>query len=334
MIKVYNLRNTVYKYILIAIITTFFIGCSTSNQKKSAHYYTAPAQNFNFLYASGSGKSKLKAKNNAISNLRVKINNTLDKAFLDKTTKLKIAQEQDIKQILKENEIFSKTITMFGLRVEKATIHKKEYTILVRLPKSFVFDYANKIFTKKMKASKQRYEIYKDKISITKYMYLLEELPHYYKLATLLEAKKMAYITYNTKKEAEYLNEIGSEFFRLKQSVSLYIFSDVNSKVFALNIKNAIIASGLTVSSKPLDNNHFNLFISSQTTNSQDYDFNKAKTLIKYRTFDQNKKEIAFRQHTFVSKSRVSHLDAKKQSTFYVKNKIRKLGVYDFIGLY
>jgi len=321
-----------YKHILTVIIIAIFIGCSAPKPEKLPTWYTYPPQDLQHFYATGSGINQIKAKNNAISNLRATINYDLDKVFLNKTTKLKIAQNQDIKPILLQNELFANKITMMGLKIEKTTVFKKEHLILIKLPRSLIFDYATRLSTEKFESSKARYEKIKDDIAIKKYSHLLKEMPNYYRLASLLEAKRLSFNTYNTNEEILYLNEISSEFFKLKQSISFYILSDFNSKIFVSALKDAVIASGLTISSQPTSNNSLKLFITSKTVNSKDYSFNKSKTLIKYRTYNKDKEEIVFRQHTFEGKSRVSYLDAKKQSAIYQKNKINKLGIYNFIG--
>ena len=321
-----------YKHILTAIIITLFIGCSAPSPEKLPTWYTSPPQDLQYFYATGSGINHINAKNNAISNLRTTLNYNLDKAFLDKTTKLKIAQNQDIKLILLENEKFANTITMRGLKIDKTDIFKKEHLVLIKLSRNLVFDYASKLSTKKFEISKSRYESYRDNIAIKKYTFLLDEMPDYYSLASLLEAKILSFNTYDFNEEVLYLDEIRSEFLKLKQSISFYILSDVNSKIYVSAVKDAIIASGLTISSQPIGDNSLNIFITSKTINSQDYTFNKSKTLVKYRTYNQDKKEVAFRQHTFIGKSRVSYIDAKNQSAVYQKNKIKKLGVYNFIG--
>ncbi|MCF6330378.1 MAG: LPP20 family lipoprotein [Sulfurimonas sp.] len=328
-----------YKHILTVIIIAIFMGCSAPKSQKPPlldmslpTWYTSPPQDLQFFYATGSGETQIKAKNNAISNLRGTIKYNLDKVFSSKTTKLKIAQNQDIKPILLENEIFSNTIPMMRTKIEKTTVFQKEHLTLVKLPRSLVFDYANKIALKKLEDSKVRYKTLKDKIAIQRYVFLLDEMPHYHKLATLIAAKKSSLSTYKSDDEFAYLNKIGSEFYKLKQSISFYVLSDVNSRIFVQNAKKAIIASGLTLSSQPIGDNHLELFITSKTVDAQEYSFNKSKTLIKYRTYNKNKEEIAFRQHTFIGKSRVSYLDAKKQSAIDENNKIKKLGIYKFIG--
>lgn len=322
-----------YKYLLIIIITALFIGCSTPKPDKVPLWYTSPPQDSKFFYATGSGINPLKAKKNAVSNLRASIEHDLNKVFLNKSTKLKIFRNQDIKPILKENEIFSNTIVMRGLKIKEASVFKKDHLILIKLPRSLVFNYADKLFIKKLAHFKTKYESSQDKPAINKYVTFLKELPNYYKLISLLQAKKLSLKTYDGDEESIYLNKIGDKFYKLKQNISFHVLSDVNSKMYVSSVKDAIIDSGLTLSSQPLSKDSLKLFITSKTINSKDYTFNKSKTLIKYRTYNQDKKEVAFRQHTFVAKSRVSHQDAKQHSVLHQKNMIERLGIYNFIGL-
>ena len=321
-----------YKYILAVIIIAIFIGCSAPKPEKPPVWYTSPPQDFKFFYITSSGTTQLKAKNKAFATLRAQINFDLDKAFIDKTSRLKIAQDQDIKSILKENEIFSNTLSMRGVKVEKTAVYKQEHLLLIKLSRNSIFDYVEKIAIKRLKASKSRYDKFKDKIAIKRYIGLLQEMKHYPKLASIIEAKKISLATYDTYDEFSYLNNIRSEYIKLKKSISFYILSDVNSRIFVSNIKDALIASGLTISSKPISDDSLKLFITSKTNNSQNYSFNQSKTLIKYRTYTQKKEEVAFRQHTFIGKSRKSHGEAKAQSAVHEKSKIKKLGIYNFIG--
>lgn len=321
-----------YKYIFTAIIIALFVGCSVPKPDKAPLWYTSLPQDTQFFYATGYGINKLKAKNNAISNLRTGINYDLDKVFLNKTTKLTIAKEQDIKPILKENEVFSNTIIFRGLKVEKTAIFKNDYLVLIKLPRSLIFDYADKSFTEKFADAKVKYSSFENKLAIKKYANFLKEMPNYNKLASLIEIKKLSKKSYNADEELLYLNKIGNEFFKLKQNISIHILSDVNSRIYVPSVKDAIIASGLTISNKPLSENSLKLFITSKTTNTKDYSFNQSKTLVKYRTYNQNKEEVSFRQHTFITKSRLSYTDARQQSIVKQKNMIKKLEIYDYIG--
>ena len=63
------------------------------------------------------------------------------------------------------------------------------------------------------------------------------------------------------------------------------------------------------------------------------YTFMVSKNLVKFTTYDDNKNKVAFRQHTFVGKSRKNHRDAKNQTAINLKSKIRKLGIFNFIGV-
>jgi len=151
-------------------------------------------------------------------------------------------------------------------------------------------------------------------------------------LASLAEYKEFLISTYSSADEFTFLNKIKKEYDDLKNSINFYILTDGNSRIFSHSIKNAIEAEGLHVGNDIRSKNSFKLLVTSKTENSQDYTFSKSKTLVKFTTFNNQKNKIKFRQHTFIGKSRKNAKEAKDQAAIHLDYKIKKLGIFDFIG--
>ena len=323
-----------YKYIITAIIIAIFAGCSAPKPKHAPSWYTSPPKDFKFIYSVASGESLTHAKNKAIINLREQIQKDLDSVFTNKTTKLKLDESFDLTPILKENERLVNTMSLIELKIEKTQKFNDQELILLKTPRKAIFDRFDIIATKRLKNSKENYDSIQENDSwLKKYSILHNEMKNFAKLASIIEARKLLINSYNNISEINYLNNLYSDYIELKNQISIYVLSDLNSMGFVKGVKTALSSNGLELSSKPKSDKSLKIFITSTTQNVQDYGFNKSKSLVKYTTYDLNKNKVAFKQHTFSAKSRKSYSDAKAQSLIHQNSKIKKLGIFDFLGV-
>jgi hypothetical protein len=321
------------KYIITAILIAFLAACSAPKPKHAPSWYTSPPKDFQFFYSVAAGSSIANAKNKAIVNLRKQIATDLDSAFKNKTSKIKIYDELDISQILKQNERLINTMSLSGITIEKTAKFNDQELVLLKLPRKSVFDKFNIIATKRVKNLKENYALLDGKDSwLKQYSILSNCMKDFYKVASIVEAKNIAIKTTNFN-EIIFLNNLSQQYIKLKKEISIYALPDMNSRIYLQSVKDALAASGINLSSKQKGEKSLRLFITSETEFVQDYSFNRSKSLVKYTTYDSDKNVVAFRQHTYSAKSRRSYADAKIQTAAHQNSMIKKLGIFDFIGV-
>ncbi|WP_373069612.1 LPP20 family lipoprotein [Sulfurimonas sp.] len=322
-----------FKYIIMAITIAIFTACSAPKPRHAPSWYTSKPKDFKYFYAVGSGNTVTHAKNKAIANMRNEIIEELDSSFSNKTSKIKVNDQELISQILKENEHLINTMSLADIKIDKKANFNNLELVLLKLPRKSVFEKFNMISNKRLKSSKENYALMGDKDPwIKKFSVLYNGMKDFPKLASIVQAKHITLSTSNND-EINYLNNLQDEYIDLKEQISIYVLPDINSRIYVKNVKDALLETGLELSSKPKSEKSLRLLITSTTENVQEYGFNRSKSLVKYSTYDLNKKRVAFRQHTFSAKSRKNYSDAKAQTAVHQKSKIKKLGIFDFIGV-
>ncbi len=322
-----------YKYLITAIIIALFAGCSAPRPKTAPSWYTTVPKDFNFIYATASSSDDLKAKKQAVAKLRSQINEELDNAFVKKTTKLVIESSQDITPILKANEYVANTLSMRAVIIAKKALFQGEHLVLVKLSRKTLFNALSRRLNKKLPLNIKAFKNTQGQIAIKRYIVISELMKNYVKFASLIQAKQVALASYSTYDEFAYLSELSNAYKKLKKNITISVLSDVNSREFTPAVKNAFRANGLLLSSQANSKDAVKLLITSKTEQTQNYSFNQSKSLVKFTTYDINKKQIAFKQHTFIGKSRKNFKEAKQQSAIHLKNKIRTVGIFHFLGL-
>jgi len=322
-----------YKYLLTAIIVAIFAGCSAPKPERAPSWYTTVPKDFNYFYAKGSDVNADRAKKKAIAALRENLHAELNSSFKNKTTKLSISSNQNIDAILMANERLINTLSMRSVKLDKTAIFKGNTLVLIKLSRKEVFNIIDRTLTKHLNASKKKFDLYSDDIAIKRFVVVSKLMKDYPKYASKIQAKNVALASYDTYDEFNYLNDLRDSYLKLKKDITIYVLSDVNSRIFTSSIKYAIRNTGLTLGSKAKSKDSLKLLITSKTTSSQNYSFNQSKSLIKFTTYDVNKKQVSFKQHTFIGKSRKNYKEAKQQSSLHVKSKISKVGIFNFLGL-
>ena len=321
-----------YKNILFAIIVAIFAGCSAPEPMQKPSWYTNPPKDYKNFYAVASAKSEAKAKNLATLSLRQNINADLDASFKTPNHKLSPKPEM-LQKIISSNAKLCNKLSLRGIKIEKSQIFNGQTFILISMSREKLFKKLQLISDAKFKNLKQQYSSNRDDIAINRYTKIKPLMAQYTSLASTIGCKQIAISTYNSNNDFKILKELNDEYKKLKSSINFYILSDGNSRIYTKGVVEAIKKDGLTISKKIKDSTTLKLLITSKTTNSQDYSFNMSKNLVKFTTFDANENKIAFRQHTFIGKSRKSYKEAKYQTAIYLNKKIGKLGIFALLGI-
>lgn len=322
-----------YKNIILSIVIAIFAGCSAPKPDTKPNWYLVPAKDFNNFYAVGSGADINSAQSRAVVSLRKNFYTELNAEFKKPNNMLNEVDEEVLSEIFKSNEYISMKLSLKNVKVEKYTEFQGEILVLISIPRVDIFEQLKRMSDIKFKNVENAYKVSENDIPIKKFIALKPLMQEYSELASFAAFKEYTISTYRADKEFNFLKNLRQEYKELKEKISFYVLSDANSIAFTKSIKSAIESEGLRVQSAPLSEDSLRLIITSETTNTQDYTFNQSSNLIKYNTYDINKNEVAFRQHTFIGKSRKSYSDGKKQSVVQARSKINKLGIFDFIGL-
>ena len=329
-----------YKYLLTAIIIAIFAGCSAPKPETAPSWYTTlPKDNKNF-YAVASAKNILLAEKKAMISLRENLQHELDKEFNAKNHQLTKVNDYIFDKVLKMNEKISKTLIIKNIKIEESENFYGTQLIQISMPKISIYNQIQQVSKKLLNSTKQKYNKVQEESIITdttsalnKYIAINSLISSYANIATYTQLKKSSLSDYNPNSEFNFLNQLSKEYEKLQSEITFYVVSDANSLIYVNPIIQAINLNGLHNKRQTNTKYAMKLLISSKSVNSQEYSFNKSKTLVKLNTFNKEKEQIAFRQHTFVGKSRKSYKDAKMQSREYLRTKIKRLGFFNFIGI-
>lgn len=321
-----------YKNLLIIIIITIFAGCSAPKPDKKPNWYTSPPKDYKNFYAVAAASNEVKAKGLATISLRERINAELDSSFKAPNHKLSPTPEM-LKEIIINNARICNELTIRGVKIEKSEIFNGQTLILISMPREELFKKLQVLSDNKFKDLKLDYNSNKNLVDIKRYVHIKPLMSQYAYLASLSACKEISISTFSSSSNFRLLKALSDEYEKLKSTINFYILSDGNSRIYTKAIKEAIKKDGFTLSRKMADNNTLKVIITSKTTSSQEYTFMVSKNLVKFTTYDADKNKVSFRQHTFVGKSRKSLKEAKHQTSVNLSSKIRKLGIFNFIGM-
>lgn len=321
-------KNIFYSLFIIA----FIAGCSAPKPDIAPEWYTNVPSDSKLYYAVGASDNKDNAKNAAIESMRKSLSLEVTGMFKDKKHPLQPIDNETLEKISEHTLEISKKLSLQNIKLEKSIKFKENELVLISVPRAELFEKIKPVSEVQFLRLKQEYTIRKNSITIKKFALLDELMLDFPGVAALIGYKKFLLHSYNAEGEFKFLKEIKDEYDYLKSAINIYVLSDANSRIFAHNIRAAIEQKGLSTKNSLDDENSIKLLITSETSEVQNYNFLQSKSLIKFTTFDKDKKQLAFRQHTFVGQSAKDFQDAKEHASANMQDKIKKLSLFDFIG--
>ncbi len=322
-----------HKNIILALIISLIAGCSAPQPKGLPSWYTSVPQDYNYFYAVGSGADLFKAKNSAVLSLRKSLLDALNYEFEKKAHKLGDLDGPALAVLAVSNEHLCNTLSMRNTMVVKTDIADNNTIVLIQFSKEKLFKTLDAASKEKLEVSKRTYKKIENEIAVKKYIVLKQLIKEYASLASNIQLKELSISTFRANEDFLFLKNLRDELAALRSSISFYMVSDVNSIGFVKYINKSILNEGLSLSKKSSDENALLLFVTSTTQEAMDYSFMQSKNLVKFDLYENNKNAIAFKQHTFIGKSRKNYKEAKDQAAVNLDAKIHKLGVFDLIGL-
>lgn len=316
-----------YKFLLL-IISVVFIGCGTPNPNEKPQWFTDIPVDSEYIYATGMADTQEKAKLNAISNIKIKLSESINDAF--RTKNLQLDTKDNLDKILDNSLKSLKQLYIPNIFVENSAKFKNKQIILISIEKENLF---NSLKKNTILKAKNIYNITKGNIAINRYIALKKVMQDYPFLASKIELKQVLNPNYNPNNEFKILNQIKNDFFKLKNSISFYILTDDNSKIYYKEIVKAIVDEGLVVSKIPSSKDSIRLLVVSQLKENIQDNIRYSKSFLRFTSYNTNKEQIASNEIVFSGKSEDSYKMAEKDSINDCKNKIIELGIFNILGV-
>lgn len=322
-----------YKNIFLSLfIIAFIAGCSAPKPDVAPEWYTNVPSDSKLYYAVGSSDTEDGAKKAAMESMRESLSAEVSSMFKDKKHPLQPIDKELFEKISRNTLEISKKLSLQNIKLEKSTKYKESKLVLMSIPRAELFEKIKPISDVQFLRLKEEYTIRKNSITIKKFALLDELMQDFPRVTALVGYKKFLLHSYNAEGELKFLKEMKDEYDYLKSAINIYVLSDANSRIFAHNIREAIEQKGISTKNSLDNENSIKLLITSETSEVQNYNFLQSKSLIKFTTFNNEKKQLAHIQHTFVGQSAKDFQDAKEHASADMQSKIKKLSLFDFIG--
>lgn len=321
------------KNILLSIFIIFMAGCSAPKPKAPPLWYSNLPTNSEFYYAVGTSDTVENAKEVAIASMRKNLSTEVNNEFKKATHILQPINNETLEKIFEQSFDISNKLSFEKIKLEKSKKINNTQMVLISVPRLELFEKIKPVSDALFLRMKQEYAMNTNTIAIKKFIFMDGRIDDFFKSASLTGYKKVLMHSYTPDGEFRLLKEIKGEYDYLKSTINIYVLSDENSKIFALHIKDAITQKGLNTNNSLEDDNSIKILITSSTTQSKNYDFFQSKSLVKFTTFDKEKKQIAFREHTFIGESSKDYKDAKERASMDMQANIKKLSLFNFIGI-
>lgn len=322
------------KNILLAFLLIFFTACHNTPEPESIpDWYTSPPVDYDYFYVVGIGNDKEDAQNNALTNFRISLAETLDVAIKRQNHPLGYLDENVLNVLSKSNEEIANTILISDLAIEESVSFNFKTLLLLKISRQDIFKNADLASASNLAFSKEKYENISNLPDLEKYTQLKILISDFARLSTYTQLKEICVPRFDASKDFTLLKNIYESLVELRSSFTFYILSDANSIAFVNYIKEGISKENLALHNKMRDENSYKIVITSKSENSIDYSVMQSKTVLKIELYGSNGILLTKKQHTFIGKSRDSHKVAKEQAAQNLRTKILKLGFFDFIGL-
>lgn len=322
-----------YKNIFLPLfIIAFIAGCSAPAPDAKPHWYTDVPSDSKLYYAVGSSETIDGAKKAAVDSMRENLSAQVNDSFKEKAHQLQPMDGEMLEKIFQQSFEISQKLSIENIKLEKSQRFRESELVLISIPRVKLFEKIKPISETQFLRLREEYVVHKNSIAIKKFAMFDKLMENFPKVAALVGYKNFLLHTYNAQNEFKFLKEILNEYEFLKSTINIYVLSDANSRIFAHNIRSAIEQKGLSTNNSLDGENSVKLLITSETSENQNYNFLHSKSLIKFTTFDKDKKQLAFRQHTFEGQSSQNYQKAKEHASANMQSKIKKLNLFNFIG--
>ncbi|MDA7817001.1 hypothetical protein N9A28_02300 [Sulfurimonas sp.] len=310
-----------YKLITLSIIITLFTACSAPKPLVKPSWFTNPSQDSEYIYGVGEAKTFQEAQDIATISLRENLSLHVTSVFDD---------NDNYVEILKKSSEISNKLSLKQIETMKTKEFKGNFLVLIGIEKIKVLNKISPISTSKFNRFKLQSEMLAGKDDIQRFIALEELMASYSEVASLVGYRN---ILNNNKVEVQYLRNMYNNYTSLQNSINIYVLTDVGSRIFSPVIVKYIDEKNISMDKNTNVENSLRLLITSTSKEEQDYSFNKTSSLVKFTLFDKSKNILAFKQHTFIARSRKDYEDAKKQNAINMSYKVKKLGLFNFIGI-
>lgn len=321
-----------YKNILLSLFIVFLAGCSAPKPQMPPSWFKDTPTDSEFYYAAGAADTLDGAKLDALESMRESLKNRIENRFSGTSSRFQPIDKTTLEKIFEQNSDISKKLSLQKIKIERTERFKEKELVLISIARSDLFEQIRPIGDRYILPIRKEYDTYKQNVGLKKFV-LLDGLMENFAQAALLAEYKNFLLPPNALDELLFLKNLKDEYEYLKSNINIYVLSNADSIAFAHNIKEAISAKGLIMTRSLNDENSIQLLITSETSQMQEYNFLKSKSLVKFTLFDNQKNQVAFRQHTFIGQSLKSYADAKEHASSNMRAKIKKLDLFNFIGV-
>ena len=321
------------KNILLSIFIIFIAGCSAPKPEVAPQWYSNIPTDSELYYAVGASDTIENAKKAAIASMRESLSREINNEFKKTTHILQPVDNKTLEKIFEQSFDISNKLSFQKIKIEKSKKINNSELVLISVPRLELFEKIKPVSDALFSRMRQEYKMHKNSVAIKKFIFMDGLIEGYFKAASLTGYKKILMHSYTADDEFKLLKEIKGEYDYLKSTINIYVLSDADSKIFAHHIKDAIMQKGLSTDNSLDGENSIKIVITSDTQESKNYNFFQSKSLVKFTTFDKEKQQIAFKQHTFVGQSSKDYKDAKEHASVDMQAKIKKLNLFNFVGI-
>ncbi|WP_455756261.1 LPP20 family lipoprotein [Sulfurimonas sp.] len=285
------------------------------------------------LYAVGEGQNKQEAVTNALNNMA-------------STLSVSLSSEFNTKSVVKDGTITSHQITSVNeINTKVNTIRITNYEIVNSKDFSFkrylaeVKSDKRKLFSGLKKEIDQKLKMIQNKNSEVQNYNAIKRLVTYKDvnestsdIKTTLLVMSSLNPSFNDAGYISKIQEIQNRYDRLLSKISFSIDSNSDAK----NLKSSI-ANGLSAKKYSIKNgsgkNHFNIYLSSNTSKANSYGFDLARSAISITVKDNNGVIIGSNKLNITGQSTQGYTIAKENVAIKLNDMIKKDGIAKVIGL-
>lgn len=312
-------------------LLSLFLGCSAPKPPTKPLWYTNPPTSYESYYAATNDHDALRAKRLAMVEFRRALLKDFEERLHSRTSSYLSAFEREA--LLNEAKEIVNKISFRGVREEQSALHENRHYQLTSIPKRLLFEEFTQMDAAILQETLARYDSLQTPEPLIRYGLLKELYKEVYLLAATELLKELVVSTYDATPTLLKIARIHKEYLELQKSISIFVATDVDSRPLAEGLKLALTQEGLSLASHPKAPGAYRLFVSSNASGYDEYEFHIYGYQAAYTLLNANNKQLASRKHALIGKSRIDYADAKKQSLIGHYKTIKQIGLFQFLGL-